>query len=146
MLALDVPTPPTRRIISFPEVTVVPRLDGRLLVASTRELIGYDKRVTAWAVHRLLDGLVARFPGLAQATLLESWTGLRPHVSADEVPLVGAAETPGLYYATGHSGMGITSAPATAEALTGLILRGRSPLPIEAFAPTRLASRAVPAG
>ncbi|HEY3109578.1 MAG TPA: FAD-dependent oxidoreductase [Chloroflexota bacterium] len=139
MLALDVPAPPSQRIISFPEVTIVPRLDGRLLVASTRELIGYDKRVTAWAVHRLLDGVVRRFPGLAQATLLESWTGLRPLTSADELPLIGAAETPGLYYLTGHHGMGITSAPAAAEALTGLILRRRSPLPIEPFAPTRFA-------
>ena len=54
-----------------------------------------------------------------------------------------SAETAGLYYATGHMGMGITSAPATAEALSGLILRGRSPLPIEAFAPSRFAAAGV---
>ena len=143
MLALDVPAPPSQRIISFPEVTIVPRLDGRLLLAATREQVGYDKRVTAWAVHRLLGGAIARFPELANATLLETWTGLRPLVWADERPLIGAAETAGLYYATGHMGMGITSAPATAEALSGLILRGRSPLPIEAFAPSRFAAAGV---
>jgi glycine/D-amino acid oxidase-like deaminating enzyme len=36
--------------------------------------------------------------------------------------------------------MGILSAPATAHALTGLIADGRSPLPIEALAPSRLMS------
>jgi glycine oxidase len=136
--ALEVPSPPSQRIISYPEVTIVPRLDGRLLLAATREHVGYDRRVTAWAVHRLLDGALRRFPELGSATLLETWTGLRPINAADERPLIGAAATPGLYYATGHMGMGITSAPATAEALTGLLLRGRSALDIEAFAPTRV--------
>jgi glycine oxidase len=143
MAALDVPSPPSWRILSFPDVTLVPRRDGRLLLASTRELVGYDKRVTAWAVDKLVGGAVARFPQLADATLLETWAGLRPHVTVDELPLIGAAETPGLYYLTGHAGMGITSAPAAAEALAGLILHGRSPLPIEPFAPTRLAAAGV---
>src|SRR5439155_18272839 len=102
MLALEVASPPSRRILSFPDVTIFPRADGRLFVAATREMVGYDRRVTAWAVHRLLNAAIGRVPALADATLLDAWTGLRPWVEADALPIVGASATAGLYYATGH--------------------------------------------
>jgi glycine/D-amino acid oxidase-like deaminating enzyme len=41
--------------------------------------------------------------------------------------------------ATGHFKMGIVSAPAAAEAISSLIVNGRSSLPIAAFAPARFA-------
>jgi glycine oxidase len=80
-------------------------------------------------------------PSLRDASLAETWAGLRPR-SADELPIVGAGEPDGLYWATGHYGMGILSAPATAEAMAGLILQGSSPLPIDEFTPKRFLAAA----
>jgi glycine/D-amino acid oxidase-like deaminating enzyme len=57
---------------------------------------------------------------------------------------VGAGSSDGLYVATGHFKMGILSAPATAEALVGLMVAGRSPLPIDEFSPLRFANQRVP--
>jgi glycine oxidase len=139
MAALELRPMPLERIVSFAGVTFVPRADGRLLLAATKENdVGYDKRPTLWAMQHLLAGAMRHMPQLRQATLAETWAGLRPR-AADDMPVVGRDELDGLYWATGHYSMGILSAPATAEALTGLILRGQSPLPIDAFTPRRFA-------
>jgi glycine oxidase len=137
ILALDVHPPIVRHIVGSHGGTLTPRTDGRLIVAATVEDAGYDKRNTASAIHQLLANAVRMCPALAQAPIQEIWAGLRPVVTADHLPVVGAAASPGLFYATGHYTMGILSAPATAEALTGLIVDGESPLPIEAFSPSR---------
>jgi glycine oxidase len=137
MAALELRPMPLDRIVSFAGVTVVPRADGRLLLAATKEDdVGFDKRTTAWAVHHLVGNALRYLPRLRDASLVETWAGLRPR-AADEQAVVGAGEPDGLYWATGHYGMGILSAPATAEALAGLLLHGESPLPIGAFAPNR---------
>ena len=78
---------------------------------------------------------------MADAPILETWTGLRPRVPTDDLPVIGAGTLRGLLYATGHFSMGIVSAPATAEAVTGLVVDGKSPLPIDAFSPLRFGER-----
>ena len=139
MAALEVRPMPLERIVSFAGVTFVPRADGRMLLAATKENdVGYDKRPTLWAMEHLLAGAMRHLPQLRQATLAETWAGLRPRAE-DDLPVVGRDDLEGLYWATGHYSMGILSAPATAEALAGLVLRGRSPLPIDAFSPKRFA-------
>jgi glycine oxidase len=138
ILALEARPPVCERILSSDLGSLAPRRDGRHIFGATVEEAGYDRRVTAAAVARLLSGAVAMCPALAGATLLETWTGLRP-VTPDRLPIVGAGPLDGLFVATGHFTMGILSAPATAEAIAGLILSGRSPLPVEAFSPHRFA-------
>ena len=44
----------------------------------------------------------------------------------------------GAYVATGHSVWGILNAPATGEAMAKLILDGKAPLDLGAFAPGRM--------
>jgi glycine oxidase len=139
MAAIELRPMPLSRIVSFPGITLVPRADGRLLLAATKESVGFDRRSTLWAVEHLLANARRALPALGDATFLGAWTGLRPRAD-DEVPVVGpAADVERLLYATGHFSMGILSAPATAEALTSLILEGQASLPIEAFSPGRFA-------
>jgi glycine oxidase len=139
ILALEVRPPLCGRILSTPELSLVPRSDGRLIVGATVETAGYDKRVTAGSLGRLLTSAIALCPSLVGAPLSEAWAGLRP-VARDQLPCVGGGQYEGLYVATGHFKMGILSAPATAEALVGLLVAGRSPLPIDAFSPLRFAT------
>ncbi len=116
----------------------VQRRDGRLLVGSTIEFVGYDKRVTAAALHRILTG----FAGFVRHDLLErchlrsTWAGLRPHCQ-DGNPIIGATSTTGLFAATGHFRHGILLAPATAVAIRELITRGRSSYDLAPFSPLR---------
>jgi glycine oxidase len=139
MVAVEMRPPPIARIISFVGITLVPRANGRVFLAATKESVGFDRRSTLGNVHRLMNAAVTRLPALAGARFVEAWAGLRPRAT-DELPVVGPGDAAGLFHATGHFSMGILCAPATALALGELILTGASPLPIDAFAPSRFTS------
>jgi glycine oxidase len=118
-------------------VYLVPRADGRILVGSTRERVGFDKRVTVTAAARLLAAACALAPGLADASFERAYAGLRPG-TADGLPIVGpAADLSGLVYAAGLYRHGILLAPLVAEAVADLVADGRTRLPVAAFRPDR---------
>ncbi len=120
---------------------LVPRLDGRILLGSTREQVGFEKRVTMAAAAELLSAAVALAPGLASATVEGAYAGLRPG-TADDLPILGAAPSlPGLFYAAGLYRNGILLAPAVATALAELIADGRTALPAAPFRPRQRPSR-----
>lgn len=117
---------------------LVPRVDGRLIVGATREFVGYDSRLTAGGVSWLLSEAIGMVPALADAPIVEMWTGFRP-ASADDVPSIGRGALDGLYFATGHGPSGIAPAPGTARLLAALVLGQQLPIPAEPFSPMRFA-------
>lgn len=73
-----------------------------------------------------------------EPALLE-WAGLRP-MTADGLPLIGRAPAlEGVFVATGHGMLGVTLAPATAAALTRLVLEGQEVPELLPFRPGRAA-------
>ena len=116
---------------------LVPRMDGRLLVGSTEEAVGFDKRNTAGGVSELLRFALSVVPGLESATLERTWSGLRPQ-TPDRLPYLGPlADYSNLLLATGHFRSGLQLSPITARVITELVL-GRTPcVPLEAFSPER---------
>jgi glycine oxidase len=138
MIALSAPGRPFERIISIPGASVSPRADGRIYVGATSQAGVFSKDVAASTVVRLFSAATTAVPSLSEARFSEAWAGLRP-LSSDGFPLIGADEVAGLFWASGHGGMGIVSAPSTAEILVDLI-EGRAPaLPFEGFSPRRQA-------
>lgn len=118
-----------------PMCYLVPRRDGRLLVGSTMEEVGFRAEVTAGAVHRLLGIAGQVVPALADAVVEGFQVGLRP-ASADGLPIIGPDPTvAGLFYATGHFRNGLLLAPETAERLMAMMMDGEEPEP--AFDPGR---------
>ena len=116
---------------------LVPRLDGRVLLGSTRERAGFDKRVTMGAAAALLGAAAAVAPGLAGLSVERTYAGLRPG-TPDELPILGPArDLPGLFCAAGLYRSGILLAPATAAALADLILDGATALPLRGLGPGR---------
>ncbi len=115
----------------FPEVIggggvyLIPRVDGRLLVGATVERVGFHKQVTASGLSWLLERAQALWPGLADAKVLEHWSGLRPG-SADGLPLLGQSALDGLLFATGHYRNGVLLAPITAQLIADLA-QGKKP-------------------
>jgi glycine/D-amino acid oxidase-like deaminating enzyme len=79
-------------------------------------------------------------PALAAAPVLAAQACYRP-VTGDGLPLIGAVPgVAGAYVATGHSVWGMLNAPATGEALAGLILDGDAgKVDLTPFDPGRLA-------
>jgi glycine/D-amino acid oxidase-like deaminating enzyme len=78
-------------------------------------------------------------PALAAAPIMARQACFRP-VTEDGLPLIGAVPgIAGAYVATGHSVWGMLNAPATGEAMSELILDGRTHhVDLAPFAPTRL--------
>lgn len=115
---------------------LAPKRDGRLLVGSTSEEMGYDETVTAGGVYELLEKAWRLIPAIYDMPLTDSWAGLRP-ASPDHAPLIGFAEDPRIMLATGHHRHGILLAPVTAVAVTDLLLTGRTTMPVGVCDPAR---------
>lgn len=125
MLCLLMPSPPLlQHVVRSPEVYLIPRSDGRLLVGATVEEAGFDKRTDRVTIQRLHRAALALVPNLRDAKILEDWAGLRPG-TPDALPILGETETPGYYVATGHFRDGILLAPITAQ-ITAAVIEGRA--------------------
>lgn len=129
-----------RHVVRSPDVYLVPRDDGELVVGATSEEQGFDRTVTARGVRDLLIEAWRVLPGSEELELRESKASLRPALR-DALPCVGASGTQGLFLAVGHYRHGVMLAPATATMLLDLMGSGRlSPL-LEPFQFSRLAPR-----
>lgn len=132
--------PVLRRIVNEGARYLVPRADGRVLVGSTEEHVGFDKRTTSAGVRGLLDLALSLAPRLADATVETAWAGLRP-ATADGLPYLGPV--PGLgnaFMAAGHFRSGLSLSPATAVVM-GELIRGQPPrIDLQPFALDRRTS------
>jgi glycine oxidase len=125
-----------RHVIRSPEIYLIPRSDGRIIVGATVEEAGFDKRTDIDTIQRLHRAAIAVAPELAKAKILESWAGLRPG-TPDALPILGATKTPGYYVATGHFRDGILLAPITARVMTQVITDAHCGYDLSAFSPHR---------
>jgi glycine oxidase len=118
---MDAAAPLLRHVVRAPNVYLVPRLDGKLLIGATVEEKGFDTALTAGAMLALLEAAWRLVPGIEELAIVETWTGHRPG-SRDDAPILGFAPLPGLLYATGHHRNGILLTPVTAEMVARLAL------------------------
>jgi glycine oxidase len=125
-----------RHVVRGPEVYLVPRSDGRIIVGSTLEHAGFDKRVNPDTVQRLHQKAAEMAPDLGQARMLEAWAGLRPG-TPDDLPILGRGIVEGYFLATGHYRDGILLAPITAEVMTQLIRGLPTEFDLTPFSPAR---------
>jgi glycine/D-amino acid oxidase-like deaminating enzyme len=123
-------------VIRAPEVYLVPRSDGRVLIGSTLEDAGYDKRTDANVVQRMHKAAIHVVPALETARVLEDWAGLRPG-TPDDLPILGTTGVQGYFAATGHYRDGILLAPITAQIMAQVITDGKTDYDISAFSAAR---------
>jgi glycine/D-amino acid oxidase-like deaminating enzyme len=125
---------------------VQPRATGQLLIGSSRQYHDASSQIDWALLQRMLQRAFDYLPGLHELQSLRAWTGLRP-ATPDKLPLLGRA--PGkqrLWLATGHEGLGITTALASAELLAALLMDERPSLDPAPYDPARFANQpAVPA-
>lgn len=125
---ITVQLPPNRRlewVIRTPEVYLVPRGDGRVVIGATVERVGFDKSVQTETTQTLIDKAASLWPPIREGRITETWAGLRPG-SADDLPVMGNCGDEHNWIAAGHFRNGILLAPATAQVLRQLIL-GETP-------------------
>jgi glycine oxidase len=125
-----------QHVVRAPEVYLIPRSDGRILIGATVEEAGFDKRVDPAVIQKLRQAAVELAPGLAEARMLEAWTGLRPG-TPDGLPIMGVTAAAKVFVSTGHYRNGILLAPASARVM-GQVVRGDKPdCDLSAFSPAR---------
>ena len=133
---------PAERLIRTPRCYVVSRPDGRVVIGATTEERGFDVRVTAEGVHRLLEAAREVLPGVDELEFASARAGLRP-ATPDNSPVVGRGEVDGLIWATGHGRNGVLLAPITADAVTEHVCGEEPPEELGSFGPDRFGARAV---
>lgn len=112
-----------RHVVWTEYVHLAPKTGHRLIVGATMEEAGFDPSVTAGGVFALLEGAQRALPSLEEMEVEAVWTGFRP-TTDDDAPIIGSAANDGLILAVGHHRNGILLAPATAEAVVDLVIKG----------------------
>jgi sarcosine oxidase subunit beta len=127
------------RVLSGSEPSARQTRRGNVIIGSTVEDAGFDKRVTTETITHFAQGVLPHFPRLAGLSVIRSWAGLRP-ATPDHKPIIELSkELPGLCLAVGHSRRGICYAAGTGQAVAELIT-GRPPsLALDAFSLARFA-------
>jgi len=125
-----------RHVVRTPDIYIIPRSDGRILLGATVEDAGFDKRTDPRTIQRLYQAGVSVAAILSTTRIHDAWAGLRPG-SPDNLPILGETAIPGYFAATGHYRDGIMLAPATANALAQLITGQQPFLDLAPFSPLR---------
>lgn len=124
MLLYKFDQPPLRNIVLQGDLYLIPRRDGHLLVGSTLEDVGFDKRITDEAGDALQQRAQALLPQLRGMSPVQHWAGLRP-AAPGNIPAIGRHPyLENLYLNTGHFRYGVTMAPASAEILLNELTGG----------------------
>ncbi|CAB5502722.1 Glycine oxidase ThiO [Bathymodiolus thermophilus thioautotrophic gill symbiont] len=99
---------------------IIPRKDGRLLIGSTMENVGFDRSIQTQVGADLLAFAVNRFPQLKNTNIEHHWAGFRPASSADVI--VGKhPQLANLYINAGHFRNGLNMAPESANRIKKLL-------------------------
>jgi D-hydroxyproline dehydrogenase subunit beta len=118
---------------------VQPRQTGQILIGASRQYGNEDPAVDQAMLTAMLQRATLYLPSLASLNVLRVWTGFRA-ATPDKLPLIGPDPSdPTLWLATGHEGLGITTALATAELLAADLTGSRAAIPPEPYLPARFA-------
>jgi glycine/D-amino acid oxidase-like deaminating enzyme len=118
-----------------------PRATGQVLIGSSRQFGVESTAIDRPLLGKMIRRAIEYMPGLAELSTIRTWTGFRAATN-DKLPLIGPhSSIRGLYLATGHEGLGITTSLGTARLLADQILGRQPAIPIEPYLPERLVRR-----
>ena len=119
-------------------MNVQPRITGQMLIGSSRQTGQETTAVDMAVLGRMLRQALEYIPALDRISAIRAWTGFRA-ATPDKLPLIGrCSDRRRLYLATGHEGLGITTAPGTARLLVDAVMGRESKIPPEPYLPSRL--------
>jgi glycine oxidase len=111
----------------------IPRKDGRILVGSTIEYVGFNKQISEEALGVLSDAAVEMIPSILDFPIEHHWSGLRPGTSSG-IPYIGEhPEIEGLYLNCGHFRNGVVLGLSSARLAADIMLRKTPALSPEAY-------------
>ncbi len=127
MILFKAPPGFLKRMVLYKDRYAIPRRDGRVLMGSTLEHVGFNKKTTDWAREELKASALELIPKLANFDIEHHWAGLRPG-KTDNIPVISQhPEINGLFVNAGHFRNGVILGPASARLIADLMLR-REPI------------------
>ena len=105
-----------------------PRASGQVLLGSSRSYADTTPDIDAALLARMVRRAQRFLPGIGGLQMLRCWAGFRP-ATPDGRPIIGripGGERGNQWVATGHEGLGLTTATGTASVWLDLLL-GRPP-------------------
>ena len=127
-----------RVALRTPQVYLLPRGNGRIIIGATVEDAGYDKHIDPATITALHEAAADLWSPVRSARVVESWAGLRP-ATPDSLPVISPAididakdmanaapesrQNAHSWLAIGHFRNGILLAPGTARLLRQMILK-----------------------
>jgi glycine/D-amino acid oxidase-like deaminating enzyme len=116
---------------------VQPRSTGQLLIGSSRQYGNEDTECDQHMLTRMLGRAMEYLPGLRGLSAIRAWTGFRA-ATPDKLPLIGPwLGDRTVWLATGHEGLGITTALGTAEILAGMFAGRETAIAAGPYMPER---------
>ncbi len=121
-----------------------PRASGQVLLGSSRSYAGTSAALDPALLARMVRRAQRFLPGIGALQMLRCWAGLRPATS-DGRPVIG--RIPGSargnqWVATGHEGLGLTTASGTASLWLDLLLGRACEIDPAPYDPARFAEAA----
>lgn len=117
---------------------VQPRRTGQILIGSSRQYDAETTEIDRAILSNMLERTLAFLPAIERLSILRVWTGFRA-ATPDKLPLIGPLPTdPTQILATGHEGLGITTALATAKLVSGFLTGTERPIALDPYLPARL--------
>jgi len=127
---------PTSTIHDDHYKVVSTRLGNRLRATGFVELADFNRDIPEARLATIRKSVQSRYPGCADLTDVESWTGFRP-MTPDGPPIIGRAGRDNLYLNTGHGTFGWTLSAGSA-AVIAQVIDGEDPaVPTDPFRPDR---------
>ena len=116
--------PDFQPVITGNDVHIVPVGNGEYWVGATVEfpVNGAEAVPDSARLNAVMQQAIAFCPSLVEATVVKTWSGLRPRPEGRPAPIIG--QLPGysnVLLATGHYRNGVLLAPATAQAIREMI-------------------------
>ncbi|MBT9596464.1 MAG: D-amino acid dehydrogenase [Vitreoscilla sp.] len=117
----------------------ISRLGDHIRIAGTAEMAGYDQGLASTTAQVRCAALVQRyeelFPGVADTTEPNYWTGLRPSTPTN-IPYIGRSKIGNLWLNAGHGTLGWTHGAGSGRALAELMAGKRPQLNFGFCGPT----------
>jgi len=110
-------TPQFHPTINGDDTHIVPLGNGEYWVGATVEFPNEMGEVVAaeGLLEKVLEGAIALYPALADSSILQTWTGLRPRPHNRPAPIIEPMSGySNVFLATGHYRNGVLLSPATA--------------------------------
>ena len=116
------------------------RFDNRIRVGGMAEIRGYDLKIDPRKGDTLKMIVNDLFPGAADTTNIDLWTGLRP-ATPDGTPIIGPTRYRNLFLNTGHGTLGWTMACGSGRLLADLLAKKKPQISTEGLAISRYSNK-----